>query len=126
MKRTAIQTDAAPAAIGPYSQAIRQGDTLYISGQTPLDPASGKLVDGDITAQINQVFDNLTAIAEAAGGSLQNALKINVYLTDLSNFAAVNQIMADRLVQPYPARATIGVAALPLGADVEADAILAV
>jgi reactive intermediate/imine deaminase len=126
VKRTAIQTDAAPAAIGPYSQAIRQGDTLYISGQTPLDPASGKLVDGDITAQINQVFDNLTAIAEAAGGSLQNALKINVYLTDLSDFAAVNQIMADRLVQPYPARATIGVAALPLGADVEADAILAV
>jgi reactive intermediate/imine deaminase len=126
VKRTAIQTDAAPAAIGPYSQAIRQGDTLYISGQIPLDPASGKLVDGDITAQINQVFDNLTAIAEAAGGSLQNALKINVYLTDLSDFAAVNQIMADRLVQPYPARATIGVAALPLGADVEADAILAV
>jgi reactive intermediate/imine deaminase len=126
MNRTAIQTSAAPAAIGTYSQAIKTGDTVYVSGQIPLDPGTGKLVGGDIHAQINQVFLNLTAVAEAAGTSLQNAVKITVYLTDLNNFAAVNEIMKDYFEQPYPARAAIGAAALPLGAEVEADAILAV
>jgi len=126
MNRSAIQTSAAPAAIGTYSQAIKTGDTVYVSGQIPLDPGTGKLVGGDIRAQINQVFLNLTAVAEAAGTSLQNAVKITVYLTDLNNFAAVNEIMKDYFEQPYPARAAIGAAALPLGAEVEADAILAV
>jgi len=126
MNRSAIQTSAAPAAIGTYSQAIKTGDTVYVSGQIPLDPGTGKLVGGDIRAQINQVFLNLTAVAEAAGTSLQNAVKITVYLTDLNNFSAVNEIMKDYFEQPYPARAAIGAAALPLGAEVEADAILAV
>ena len=124
MARTTISTDLAPAAIGTYSQAVRSGDTVYISGQIPLLPASGEIVAGDIEAQINQVFDNLEAVASAAGGSLQQAVKINVYLIDLSHFPLVNQIMADRLNEPYPARAAMQVSALPKGVDVEADAVL--
>jgi reactive intermediate/imine deaminase len=126
LKREAIQTSNAPAAIGPYSQAIRAGDTVYISGQIPLDPGTGELVDGDIRVQIDQVFKNLTAVADAAGASLQNAVKITVYLTDLSHFASVNEIMEQYFEQPYPARAALGVVSLPKGADVEADAILTV
>ena len=126
MKRIAIHTNAAPSAIGTYSQAIRAGDTVYVSGQIPLDPATGELVDGDITAQITRVFDNLKAVAEGAGLSLNHAVKITVFLTDLSHFATVNEIMANYFEQPYPARAALGVAALPKGAEVEADAILAV
>ena len=124
MARTIISTDLAPAAIGTYSQAVRSGDTVYISGQIPLLPASGEIVAGDIEAQINQVFDNLEAVASAAGGSLQQAVKINVYLIDLGHFPLVNQIMADRLNEPYPARAAMQVSALPKGVDVEADAVL--
>ena len=123
MTRSAIHTDAAPAAIGTYSQAIRAGDTLYISGQIPLRPDTGDMVDG-IDAQIRQVFDNLTAVAAAAGASLDQAVKINVFLVDLAHFASVNEIMAEYLSQPYPARAAVQVAALPRGAEVEADAIL--
>jgi reactive intermediate/imine deaminase len=126
LKREVIQTSKAPAAIGTYSQAIRAGDTVYISGQIPLDPGTGELVDGDIRVQIDQVFKNLTAVADAAGASLQNAVKITVYLTDLSHFASVNEIMEQYFEQPYPARAALGVVSLPKGADVEADAILTV
>lgn len=125
MKRTPVHTDDAPAAIGTYSQAMRSGDTLYISGQIPLDPATGELVSGDFAAQVRQVFDNLAAVAGAAGGSLDQALKINVFLIDLAHFATVNEIMTEYFQQPYPARAAIGVAALPRGAAVEADAIVA-
>ena len=124
MARTIISTDLAPAAIGTYSQAVRSGDTVYISGQIPLVPASGEIVDGGIEAQINQVFDNLEAVATAAGSRLQQAVKINVYLIDLSHFPLINQIMADRLSEPYPARAAMQVSALPKGVDVEADAVL--
>ncbi len=124
MQKIAINTRAAPAAIGTYSQAVRAGDTIYVSGQIPLDPESGELVGGDITAQITRVFDNIAAVAEGAGVSLQNAVKVTVYLTDLANFATVNEIMAHYFEQPYPARAAIGVASLPKGAQVEADAIL--
>ena len=126
MARTIISTDQAPAAIGTYSQAVRSGDTVYISGQIPLVPASGEIIEGGIEAQINQVFDNLEAVATAAGGSLQQAVKINVYLIDLSHFPLVNQIMADRLSEPYPARAAMQVSALPKAVDVEADAILVI
>ncbi|MDJ0926342.1 MAG: RidA family protein [Gammaproteobacteria bacterium] len=125
MTREPVHSDAAPAAIGTYSQAMRAGDTLYISGQIPLDPASGELVHGDMAVQIRQVFDNLSAVATAAGGSLNDAVKITVFLTDLSHFATVNEIMAEYLEPPYPARAALGVASLPKGAAVEADAILA-
>lgn len=125
MERIAIHTNAAPSAIGTYSQAIRVGNTVYVSGQIPLDPATGELVDGGITAQITQVFDNLKAVAEGAGLSLNHAVKITVFLTDLSHFAKVNEIMANYFELPYPARAALGVAALPKGAEVEADAILA-
>ncbi|TDJ48425.1 MAG: RidA family protein [Gammaproteobacteria bacterium] len=125
MERIAIHTNAAPSAIGTYSQAIRVGNTVYVSGQIPLDPATGELVDGDITAQITQVFDNLKAVAEGAGLSLNHAVKITVCLTDLSHFAKVNEIMANYFELPYPARAALGVAALPKGAEVEVDAILA-
>ena len=125
MTREPVHSDAAPAAIGTYSQASRAGETLYISGQIPLDPRSGELVQGDMAAQIRQVFDNLSAVASAAGGSLNNAVKITVFLTDLSHFATVNEIMAEYLESPYPARAALGVASLPKGAAVEADAILA-
>lgn len=125
MTRSPVHSDAAPAAIGTYSQAIRAGDTLYISGQIPLDPATGEMVGGDIRAQIRRVFDNLAAVAAAAGTDLNRAAKINVFLTDLSHFGAVNEIMAEYFDKPYPARAAIGVAQLPRGAAVEADAILA-
>ena len=124
MKKTAIHTAAAPAAIGTYSQAIRAGDAVYVSGQIPLDPETGEMIDGDIRAQIRRVLDNLAAVAEAAGTSLDSAVKITVFLTDLADFAAVNEIMEEYFRAPYPARAAVGVAALPRGAAVEADAIL--
>lgn len=121
-----INTEAAPSAIGPYSQAVRHGDTVYISGQIPLDPATGELVDGDFRAQVERVFDNLIAVAEAADASLANAVRIGLYLTDMSQFGIVNEVMEAKFDAPYPARAAIGVASLPKGAEVEADAILAV
>lgn len=124
MTRQIIQTNRAPGAIGTYSQAVRVGDTVYISGQIPLDPESMQLVSGDIEAEIRRVFENLKAIAEAAGGSLANAVKVNVFLTDLAHFAKVNEIMATYFTEPYPARAAIGVAQLPRGARVEIEAIL--
>lgn len=123
MAKTIIATDKAPAAIGTYSQAVRAGDTVYLSGQIGLDPASMQMVEG-IDAQIVRVFDNLKAVAEAAGGSLADTVKLNVYLTDLGNFAKVNEVMARYFSQPYPARAAVGVASLPRGALVEADAVL--
>jgi reactive intermediate/imine deaminase len=124
MAKQPIATTKAPAAIGTYSQAIRAAGTVYVSGQIPLDPATGQLVAGDIRAQIHQVFRNLAAVSQAAGLGLESAVKVTVYLTDLGNFAAVNEIMAEYFPQPYPARAAIGVSALPRGAAVEADAIL--
>ena len=124
MTRSTISTSDAPAAIGTYSQAVRAGDTLYLSGQIGLDPASGQLVDG-IENQIHRVFGNLKAVARAGGGSLDDAVRLTIYLTDLSHFARVNEIMAQYFDKPYPARAVVGVAALPRGALVEADAILA-
>lgn len=124
MSKNVIQTDDAPAAIGPYSQAVRAGDTLYISGQIPLIPGAMTLVDGDITAQTDQVFKNLSAIAQAAGASLNDAVKINISLTDLGNFDAVNAVMKEYLQEPYPARACVQVAALPKAVDVEIEAIL--
>ena len=124
MSKQPIHTPRAPAAIGPYSQAIRAGDTVYLSGQIPLVPASMELVKGDIRAQIRQVFDNLAAVAEASGGSLANAVRLTVYLTDLANFPLVNEIMAEYCKEPYPARAAFGVASLPRGAAVEVDGIL--
>jgi len=123
MARSIISTPNAPAAIGTYSQAVRVGDTVYMSGQIPLNPATMTLEEG-IEAQIVRVFDNLKAVAEAAGGSLNDAVKLNVFLTDLGNFAKVNEIMARYFTQPYPARAAIGVAALPRGSMVEMDAVL--
>ncbi|HRW65557.1 MAG TPA: RidA family protein [Candidatus Competibacter sp.] len=125
MPREIIKTDQAPAAIGTYSQAVKVGHTVYLSGQIPLDPATMQLVDGGMEAQIRQVFDNLAAVARAAGGSLADTVKLNVFLTDLGHFALVNQIMAEYFQEPYPARAAIGVAALPRGAQVEMDAVLA-
>ncbi len=124
MSRKVIHTERAPQAIGTYSQAIRTGDTVYLSGQIPLDPATKELVSGDIEAEIRRVFDNLKALAEAAGGSLAQSVKVNIYLTDLAHFAKVNEIMALYFPQPYPARAAIGVAQLPRGARVEADCVL--
>ena len=126
MAKQAIQTKDAPAAIGTYSQAIRAGNTIYLSGQIPLDPKSMQLVTGDTRAEIARVFDNLAAVAAAAGASLENAVRITVYLTDLKNFALVNEVMAEYFEEPYPARAAIGVAALPRGAAVEVDAVLVV
>ena len=126
MNKTAINTQNAPAAIGTYSQAIQVGNFVFVSGQIPLNPETGELIGGDISQQIDQVFKNLKAVAEAAGASLQNAVKITVYLTDLSHFATVNEIMTGYFEQPYPARAALGVASLPKGAAVEADAILSV
>jgi len=123
VSRTIISTENAPAAIGTYSQAVRAGQTVYVSGQIGLDPKSGQMVQG-IEAQIHRVFGNLKAVAEAAGGSLADAVKLTVYLTDLAHFAKVNEIMATYFAQPYPARAAVGVVALPRGALVEADAIL--
>jgi reactive intermediate/imine deaminase len=126
MQKTIIKTDRAPAAIGTYSQAVRAGNTVYLSGQIPLDPDRGELVTGDIAVQIRQVFDNLKAVAEAAGGSLDDAVKLTVYLTDLGHFPAVNEIMAEYFSEPYPARAAVGIASLPRNAEVEAEAILSV
>jgi len=124
MPRQIVQTEAAPAAIGTYSQAVRVGDTVYLSGQIPLDPATMELVEGGMEMQIRRVFDNLQAVAVAAGASLDDIAKLNVFLTDLSHFPLVNQVMAEYFSEPYPARAAIGVAALPKGAEVEMDAIL--
>ncbi len=124
MARRIVSTDSAPEAIGTYSQAIRTGDTVFLSGQIPLIPETMALVEGDIRDQIHQVFRNLTAVAEAAGGSLADTVKLNVYLTDLSHFPVVNEVMAEYFQQPYPARAAVGVAALPKGAEVEMDAIM--
>ena len=121
----AIQTASAPAAIGSYSQAIKAGSMVFMSGQIPLNPATMELVDGGIEEQTHQVFKNLTAVAEAAGCGLQNAVKLTIYLIDLSDFAVVNNIMAEYFDQPYPARATIQVSALPKGSMVEIDAVLA-
>jgi reactive intermediate/imine deaminase len=125
MSRQIISTPNAPAAIGTYSQAVRVGDTIYMSGQIGLDPASMQMADG-IDAQIVRVFDNLKAVAEAAGTTLAAAVKLNIYLTDLSNFAKVNEVMARYFQQPYPARAAVGVKELPRGALVEADAVLVI
>ena len=124
MSREIIKADQAPAAIGAYSQAVKVGDTVYLSGQIPLDPASMQLVEGGMEAQIRRVFENLAAVAHASGGSLADTVKLNVFLTDLSYFALLNQIMAEYFREPYPARAAIGVAALPRGAPVEMDAVL--
>jgi reactive intermediate/imine deaminase len=124
MTRQIIHTERAPQAIGTYSQAVRVGDTVYMSGQVPLDPATMQMVAGDIEAQIRRVFENLKAVAEAAGGSLAQAVKVNVYLTDLGNFAKVNEVMAQYCAKPYPARAAVGVAQLPRGAQVEIECIL--
>ena len=124
MPREPINTARAPAAIGPYSQAVRRGDTVYLSGQIPLDPDSGLLVEGDIDAQARRAFDNLKAVCEAAGGSLDDVVRLGLYLTDLGQFAAVNAVMADYFDAPYPARSTIGVASLPRGAEFEVDAIM--
>ncbi|MDG0979965.1 MAG: RidA family protein [Halieaceae bacterium] len=120
-----IATEAAPAAIGPYSQAVKVGNTVWISGQIPLDPASMTVVEGDISAQAEQVFKNLSAIAEAAGGSLNHSVKINISLTDLGDFDAVNAVMKTFFAEPYPARACVQVAALPKGVAIEVEAILA-
>lgn len=122
--RSVIHTDAAPKAIGTYSQAIRVGETVYLSGQIPLDPASGELVSGDIKAEIRRAFDNLKAVCERAGGSLDGLVKLNIYLTDLAHFPDVNATMAELFNEPYPARAAIGVAQLPRGARVEVDGVL--
>ena len=125
MTKETVHTDAAPAAIGTYSQAVRAGSLVFLSGQIPLDPATMEIVDGDFEARARRVFDNLAAVAKAAGGTLDNVVKLTIYLTDLDNFATVNAVMADYFSQPYPARAALGVAALPKGADVEAEAVLA-
>lgn len=122
--RAIISTPNAPAAIGPYSQAIKVGNTVWLSGQIPLVPGTSELVVGDITAQATQTFKNLAAVAEAAGGSLQNAVKINISLVNLQHFGAVNEVMAQFLQTPFPARATVQVAALPKGAQIEVEAIL--
>ena len=124
MTRQPIETSDAPAAVGPYSQAVRHGNLVFLSGQVALDPTSGDLVEGGAGAQTRQVFRNLEAVCAAAGGTLDGILKLNIYLTDLGNFATVNEIMAETFSAPYPARATIGVAALPLGAEVEVEAVL--
>jgi len=124
MSREIIQTDRAPRAIGTYSQAVRSGNTVYLSGQIPLIPESMELVEGDMAAQIRRVFDNLSAVAEAAGGSLADIVKLNVFLPDLGHFALVNEVMAGYFQPPYPARAAVGVAALPRGAQVEMDAVM--
>ena len=126
MGREIINTKKAPQAIGTYSQAVKTGNTVYLSGQIPLDPEKMELVQGDMQAQIRRVFDNLEAVAEAAGGSLADIIKLNIYLTDLAHFPQVNEIMATYFSQPYPARAAVGVAALPKGAAVEMDAVMVI
>jgi len=125
MARIQISTEQAPAAIGPYSQAVRKGGMLFLSGQIPLDPATGQLVEGDIAAQARRVFDNLRAVCAAAGGSFDDVVRVGIYLTDLGDFAAVNAVMAENFQAPFPARSTIEVSGLPRGAHVEVDAILA-
>lgn len=124
-KKNAIETKDAPAAIGTYSQAVRTGDLVFLSGQIPLDPKTMELVEGDFEARARRVFDNLRAVARAAGGDLDDVVKLTLYLTDLANFGTVNAVMADYFEEPYPARAAVGVASLPKGADVEAEAVLA-
>ncbi len=124
--RAVIQTSQAPEAIGTYSQAVKVGDTVYLSGQIPLDPETMEIVSDDFEAQTVQVFENLKAVCEASGGSLQELVKLNIFLTDLSHFATVNEVMSRFFSQPYPARAAIGVAALPKNAQVEMDGILIV
>lgn len=124
MTKQAVHTDSAPAAIGTYSQAARAGDLVFLSGQIPLLPGTMEMVAGDFEARARQVFSNLEAVAVAAGGSLNDVVKVTVFLTDLDNFATVNAVMEDFFETPYPARAAVGVASLPKGADVEADAIL--
>jgi len=124
MAREIISTDKAPQAIGTYSQAVKVGTTVYLSGQIPLIPETMEMVDGNIEASIRRVFDNLTAVAEAAGGSLKDIVKLNIFLTDLTNFPIVNEVMADYFQQPYPARAAIGVAQLPKDAGVEMDGVM--
>ena len=124
MTKTIVATDRAPQAIGTYSQAVKVGTTVYMSGQIPLNPGTMELVEGGIEDQIKRVFDNLLAVAEAAGGSFENVVKLNIFLTDLSCFPTVNEIMSTYFKQPYPARAAIGVATLPKGAQVEMDAVL--
>lgn len=124
MSRQMIHTDRAPQAIGTYSQAVRAGDTVYLSGQVPFDPATMQLVTGDFEVQVRRVFDNLKAVAEAAGGSLANAVKLTIFLTDLAYFPKVNEVMATYFGKPYPARSTVGVAQLPRGAQVEIECVL--
>lgn len=124
MAREIIHSDKAPKAIGTYSQAVKIADTVYLSGQIPLVPETMELVEGDMETQISRVFDNLSAVAEAAGGSLADIAKLNIFLTDLGHFSVVNEVMASYFQQPYPARAAIGVAALPKGAQVEMDAVM--
>ena len=124
MQREVIHTDKAPQAIGTYSQAVRVGDSVYLSGQIPLVPETMEMVEGNMEAQIRRVFDNLSAVATAAGGSLADIAKLNIFLTDLTHFPLVNQVMADYFQEPYPARAAVGVATLPKGAQVEMDAIM--
>jgi reactive intermediate/imine deaminase len=124
MSHQTIHTERAPQAIGTYSQAVRAGHTVYLSGQVPLDPATMQLVSGDIDGQIRRVFDNLKAVAEAAGGSLAEAVKLTIFLTDLTNFTRVNEIMASYFQKPYPARSTVGVAQLPRGAPIEIECVL--
>ncbi|QWF18060.1 RidA family protein [Lysobacter capsici] len=124
MSREIIQTDQAPAAIGPYSQAVRVGDTVYLSGQIPLDPSSGLVIEGDIEAQAHRAFSNLQAVCEAAGGSLADIARLGLYLTDLSSFGKVNAVMGEYFNPPYPARSTVEVSALPRGVAFEVDAIM--
>lgn len=122
--KSVIQTDKAPQAIGTYSQAVKAGDTVYLSGQIPLVPETMEVVAGDFAANTRQVFENLKAVCEAAGGSLQDIVKLNIYMTDLANFATVNEVMATYFHEPYPARAAIGIASLPKGVPVEMDAVM--
>ena len=124
MKKVIISTPNAPAAIGPYSQAVRHGGIVFLSGQIPLDPETMKIVEGDIAVQTHRVFQNLSAVCEAAGSNLNGLVKVNVYLTDLANFATVNEIMKTYFEEPYPARAAVGVVSLPMGVDVEMEAVL--
>jgi reactive intermediate/imine deaminase len=124
MPRQPIHSDSAPAAIGPYSQAVRSGNTVYLSGQTPLHPATGQMVEGDISVQARRAFDNLRAVCEAAGGSFDDIVRLGLYLTDLDDFGKVNAVMAEYFTEPYPARSTIQAAALPRGAAFEVDGIL--
>ncbi|MDH3908724.1 MAG: RidA family protein [Gammaproteobacteria bacterium] len=126
MTKQTIHTDSAPAALGTYSQAIKVGQFVFMSGQVPLVPETMEVVEGDFAARARQVFDNLKAVAEEAGGSLNDAVKITIFLTDLGNFATVNEVMAEYCDEPYPARAAVQVSALPKGVDIEADAILAI